>query len=199
MNSLLQKVISKTAKSLFIDEDLLHHWLEQQEDIHDEIKFSLLYFAQKHQLDPIADEITFIKYPEANYQIFITINGWAKLMENHPQFAGLSLRESTELKNDMPLWMECSIYRNDRILPIVIKEYMVEIRTNHPSWQNMPRRMLRHRVIQQCAKLAFGFSVTEAANQMQGSRELTIRTEKNIEMNSLPISRAQLLKKKLSG
>jgi hypothetical protein len=57
--------------------------------------------------------------------------------------------------------MECTIYRNDRILPIVVKEYLEEVMTNHPSWQQMPRRMLRHRVIQQCARLAFGISAKE--------------------------------------
>lgn len=34
--------------------------------------------------------------------------------------------------------------------------------TDHPSWQKMPRRMLRHRVIQQCARVAFGISVSDA-------------------------------------
>jgi hypothetical protein len=92
---------------------------------------------------------------------FITIDGWAKLMNQHPQYAGMSLREPTELNNQLPAWMECTIYRNDRILPIVVKEYLDEVMTNHPSWQQMPRRMLRHRVIQQCARLAFGISAQE--------------------------------------
>jgi uncharacterized short protein YbdD (DUF466 family) len=44
----------------------------------------------------------------------------------------------------------------------VIKEYLEEVRTDHPSWQQIPRRMLRHRVIQQCARLALGISANEA-------------------------------------
>jgi hypothetical protein len=58
--------------------------------------------------------------------------------------------------------MECTIYRNDRILPIVIKEYFEEVRTDHLSWQQIPRRMLRHRVIQQCARLALGIAACES-------------------------------------
>jgi hypothetical protein len=85
-------------------------------------------------------------------------------MNDHPQYAGMSLRDSTELIEKIPTWMECTIYRNDRILPIVIKEYFEEVRTDHPSWQQMPRRMLRHRVIQQCARLAFNISSSDQGN-----------------------------------
>jgi hypothetical protein len=84
-------------------------------------------------------------------------------MNQHPQYAGMSLREPTESNSQLPAWMECAIYRNDRILPIVVKEYLEEVMTNHLSWQQMPRRMLRHRVIQQCARLAFGISAQEVA------------------------------------
>ena len=75
----------------------------------------------------------------------------------------MSLRDSTELIDGIPTWMECTIYRNDRILPIVIKEYLEEVRTDHLSWHQMPRRMLRHRVIQQCARLAFGITACESS------------------------------------
>ncbi len=70
----------------------------------------------------------------------------------------MSLKDSTELIDGIPAWIECTIYRNDRILPNVIKEYLEEVRTDHSSWQQIPRCMLRHRVIQQCARLAFGIS-----------------------------------------
>jgi hypothetical protein len=82
-------------------------------------------------------------------------------MNDHPQYAGMSLRDSVELIDKVPIWMECTIYRNDRILPIVIKEYYEEVKTDHQSWQQMPRRMLRHRVIQQCARLAFNISSSD--------------------------------------
>ncbi len=59
--------------------------------------------------------------------------------------------------------MGCAIYRHsDRIVPIEIKEYLCEVQTQHANWQEMSRRMLRHRVIAQSARLAFGVSVPEA-------------------------------------
>ena len=52
--------------------------------------------------------------------------------------------------------MECTIHRSDRVIPTVIREYMAEVRHETEIWQKMPRRMLRHRVLQQCARIAIG-------------------------------------------
>ena len=39
---------------------------------------------------------------------------------------------------------------------MTVREYLSEVRTDHTIWQQMPRRMLRHKTLQQCARLAFG-------------------------------------------
>lgn len=97
-----------------------------------------------------------------------------------------------ELIEGIPTWMECTIYRNDRILPIVIKEYFAEVRNNSPFWQQMPRRMLRHKVIQQCARLTFGISqhdassfITEMSKAKQIKTENTNLTGKNLGSDNL--------------
>lgn len=195
MNLLLQKVISQTAKSLLINEEILHFWIDHQKNIPIEIIFSIFHLAQKYQLDPLTDEVTFFKNTDGRYQVYITINGWAKIMEAHPEFVGISLRESQELSEDLPIWMECSIYRNDRILPIVIKEYLIEAKTSHTLWQQMPRRMLRHRVIQQCARLAFGIGEAE---QIFITQESINEVVENNEVASAVYSHSELLKVKLS-
>jgi hypothetical protein len=151
----LQTSIKKTADLLKIETDDLQLWLDQYLGLTPYTQIQLLRLASKYQLDPLSDEVNLLETKEG-YLPFITIDGWAKLINQHPQYAGISLREPQQEAHELPLWMECTIYRNDRILPIVIKEYLEEVRTDHPSWQQMPRRMLRHRVIQQCARLAFG-------------------------------------------
>jgi hypothetical protein len=55
------------------------------------------------------------------------------------------------------------------VVPIEVKEYLCEIQTEHSIWKDMPRRMLRHRVIAQCARLAFGVSVPEQKIQQQNT------------------------------
>jgi len=180
---ILEKTIAHAAKVLNIEVDELQLWLDQHQGITSYTQVQLLRLASKHLLDPLSDEISIMETKEG-FLPFITIDGWAKLMNQHPQYAGMSLREPTESNSQLPAWMECTIYRNDRILPIVVKEYLEEVMTIHPSWQQMPRRMLRHRVIQQCARLAFGISVQEGVNienKQKGNVEKknTISTEKN--------------------
>ena len=151
----LQTSIKNTADLLKIEADDLQLWLDQYLGLTPYTQIQLLRLASKYQLDPLSDEVNLLETKEG-YLPFITIDGWAKLINQHPQYVGMSLREPQQEAHELPLWMECTIYRNDRILPIIVKEYLEEVRTDHPSWQQMPRRMLRHRVIQQCARLAFG-------------------------------------------
>lgn len=70
-------------------------------------------------------------------------------------FNGLTFTQSDTLIEGVPEWIECSIYRRDRILPITVREYLTEVRGENAIWQKMPRRMLRHRALQQCVRLAF--------------------------------------------
>jgi hypothetical protein len=160
----LQTAINTLCQTLDLDPEEVQLWLDQHLGVPLYPQVQLLRLANKYRLDPLSDEITLLQKQDQTYQPFITIDGWSKLMNDHPQYAGMSLRDSTELIDGIPTWIECTIYRNDRILPIVIKEYFEEVRTDHPSWQQIPRRMLRHRVIQQCARLAFNISSSDQGN-----------------------------------
>ena len=157
----------------------------------------LLRLANKYQLDPLSDEIALLQNQDQTYRPFITIDGWSKLINNHPQYAGMSLRDSTELIDSIPTWMECTIYRNDRILPIVIKEYLEEVRTDHSLWQQMPRRMLRHRVIQQCARLALGISANEIFSIVETVKKKASMRRNDINQ-TLSKKQIEVLKEKLS-
>lgn len=175
----LTKAIERAAEVLALDPEELQLWLEQYPNLSPYTQIQLLRMATKHKLDPLSDEIALIETLEG-YQAFITIDGWVKLINNHEQFAGMSLREP---QKDQPSeketleWMECTIYRHDRILPIVVKEYLDEVKTDHPSWQQMPRRMLRHRVIQQCARLAFGIGQKDTLSHNSMLRQSEVASE----------------------
>ena len=119
-----------------------------------------------------------------------------KLINQDPQFAGITCKESTELEEGIPLWMECSIYRHDRILPITVKEYYAEIKTEHAFWKAMPRRMLRHRAIQQCARLAFNIHCADHAISLKDTQEqLHHKASENVGKPNL--SRSEWLKNEL--
>jgi hypothetical protein len=191
----LQTAINTLCQTLDLDPEEVQLWLDQHLGVPLYPQVQLLRLANKYRLDPLSDEISLLQKQDQTYQPFITIDGWSKLMNDHPQYAGMSLRDSTELKDGIPTWIECTIYRNDRILPIVIKEYFEEVKTDHPSWQQMPRRMLRHRVIQQCARLAFNISSSDQGNpKTPKPKDLK---QGPIQQNN-PRNRMSILKERLS-
>ena len=105
-------------------------------------------------LDPLNGEIGFTQYEDGSWQIFITIEGCSKLLNTHSQFNGLVFNQADTLIDGVLEWIECSIFRRDRIMPITVREYLIEVRRDHDIWREMPRRMLRHRALQQCVRLA---------------------------------------------
>ena len=121
----LTKSIERAAQVLAIDPEELQLWLDQYPNLMPYTQIQLLRMATKYHLDPLSDEIGVMETHEG-YQAFITMDGWVKLINSHDQYAGMSLREAP-IQNESgkeapPAWMECTIYRHDRILPIVVKE-----------------------------------------------------------------------------
>lgn len=117
---------------------------------------ALLRIAREHHLDPLKEEVALALYDDCHWQAYITVEGYSKLLNNHPAFDGIVFSQSEESSNGIPIWMECTIYRKDRSYPIVVREYFEEVKGEQAIWQKMPRRMFRHRVMQQCARLAVG-------------------------------------------
>ena len=168
----LLQAIKNIAIVLQLEEAELALWLEEYAYLSPRVLLHFLHQIRKYRLDPLSDEIILFKNPEGQYQTLITIDGWMKLINQDPQFAGMTFKESSELELGIPLWMECSIYRHDRILPITVKEYSAEIKTEHPLWKTMPRRMLRHRSIQQCARLAFSIHIADQPSNIENAKAL---------------------------
>jgi phage recombination protein Bet len=113
--------------------------------------------ANQYQLNPWTKEIHAFKGRGGGIQCVLGIDGWLKIINHHEQMDSIQ----TELKEDdqgNPVSCTCSIYRKDRRGATVVTEYMVECRQGTEPWQKMPRRMLRHKAIIQCARVAFGFA-----------------------------------------
>ena len=112
---------------------------------------ALLIVAQQHGLNPWTKEI--YAFPDQRNGIVpvVGVDGWARIINTHPQFDGMDFEQDAES-------CTCAIYRKDRSRPIRVTEWMAECRRpNVGPWQSHPRRMLRHKAIIQCARLAFGF------------------------------------------
>jgi len=157
----LAKALKRAAQEITMTPKELTAWLSQYPQLSEATQETCLRLIAEYRLNPRADELDLIQFEEGRWQVFITVNGWAKLINAHPAFCGIEFIEASELEEGVPLWMGCAIYRTDRVKPIVVKEYFSEMKTEHVAWQQMPRRMLRHRAMQQCARLAFGITVPE--------------------------------------
>ena len=195
----LQKNIDRAAASLNMDEDTLKVWLKERLFIEPSVLLSFLHQIVQYKLNPLSGEIALINLEDGRHQTMITMDGWCKLINAHPQFAGMTFRESTVLQDGIPAWIECCIYRHDRILPITIKEYYEEIKTEHAIWVSMPRRMLRHRTIQQCARVAFGIQCTEIRLSLDTHQKEKIIIDELKKESKNGQSRMEWLKERLQG
>jgi phage recombination protein Bet len=122
-------------------------------NVSDEQMMALLVVADQHGLNPWTKEI--YAFPSQNGIVpVVGVDGWARIINSHPQFDGMEFTEAED-----GAWIECAIYRKDRHHPTKVREWMIECkRTAQGPWQSHPRRMLRHKALIQCARIAFSFS-----------------------------------------
>jgi hypothetical protein len=156
LNMLIAKEVAITAKQLSLEEAELQAWIDSQVMAPKQTLLTLLRLARTNNLDPLKEEVALALYDDCHWQAYITVDGYCNILNSHPAFDGISFSQSEECTDGIPIWMECIIYRKDRSLPFVVREYFEEVKGKQNIWQKMPRRMLRHRVMQQCARLAVG-------------------------------------------
>lgn len=108
--------------------------------------------ANQYKLNPFLKEI--YAFPGKNGGIvpIVGIDGWLKLINTHPKFDGMDVEMSGDGES-----CTCRIYRKDNQHPTIITEYLTECKKNTDPWRQWPRRMLRHKAIMQCGRVAFGF------------------------------------------
>jgi hypothetical protein len=161
IETLIANEIVELAKLIGIQSIELQSWVDLQSSAQNlpspRYVLHLLRTAKQFQLDPLQNEILLTQY-EKEWQVSIGVDGWIKLINRHPAFQGITFTESPETAEDLPVWMECTIYRSDRVIPICAREYLSEVKHDSDVWKKMPRRMLRHRSLQQCARLAFAIN-----------------------------------------
>ena len=112
---------------------------------------ALLVVANQYGLNPWTKEI--YAFPDRQNGIVpvVGVDGWSRIINSHPQFDGMDFEQDAES-------CTCIIYRKDRSHPIKVTEWMEECRRDGVGpWKSHPKRMLRHKAMIQCARLAFGF------------------------------------------
>ena len=196
MDRLIKKEISTCAGLIGVEADEMQAWIDLQIAVPAKTILTLLRVAKQYELDPLQEEVLLTQYDD-RWQVSISVDGWIKLINRHPAFAGMSFTESPEADQGLPLWMECTIYRSDRAIPTTVREYLTEVKTDSDIWRKMPRRMLRHRTLQQCARLTFAINPPETQvikQQSEKSKQKTLAQQAETE-----VYRAVLAKDNLRG
>lgn len=111
---------------------------------------ALLIVAEQHGLNPWTREI--YAFPDRKGIVpVVGVDGWARIINSHPEFDGLEF-------SDDEASCTCTIHRKDRKHPIAVTEYLAECKRDTHPWKSHPKRMLRHKAMIQCARLAFAFA-----------------------------------------
>jgi hypothetical protein len=112
---------------------------------------ALLMVASQYKLNPFTKEL--YAFPDKNNGIVpvVGVDGWSRIINSAPEFDGMDFVQDDES-------CTCVIYRKDRSHPIKVTEWMSECKRSAVPWQTHPKRMLRHKAMIQCARLAFGFT-----------------------------------------
>lgn len=123
-------------------------------DVTNEQMAALLIVADQHNLNPWLKEIYAFPSRQGIVPI-VGVDGWARIINEHEAFDGMDFALSGEPGKEA---YTCTIHRKDRAHPVTVTEYMQECYRPTDPWKTHPLRMLRHKAMIQCARLAFSFA-----------------------------------------
>lgn len=145
----------------------------------------LLVVANQYGLNPWTKEI--YAFPDKNNGIVpvVGVDGWARIINTNQQFDGMEFEQDDEA-------CTCIIYRKDRTRAIKVTEYMSECKRGTAPWQSHPKRMLRHKAMIQCARLAFGYVGIYDEDEAERIKERDMGTINRETGEVTPAPRAEL-------
>lgn len=166
MNAVVQatpraSLISKIASKYSVDPEKMLTTLKAtafkaEKPVSNEQMMALLIVADQYGLNPFTREIFAFEDKRSGIVPVVSVDGWSRILNDHEQYDGATFEWDKE--HDPPAWCECTIHRKDRGHPTMVREWLAEVRRNTGPWQSHPRRMLRHKALIQCARVALGFS-----------------------------------------
>ena len=112
--------------------------------------------ANEYQLNPFTKQLYAFPAKGGGIVPVVSVDGWISMANNHPQMDGIEFEDVHDQSGNL-VSIACSIFRKDRSRPIRVMEYLDECKRPTDPWK-MPHRMLRHKALIQCSRVAFGFS-----------------------------------------
>lgn len=112
---------------------------------------SLLIVANQYKLNPFTKEIYAFPAKGGGITPVVGVDGWSRIINDNPLCNGIQFEQDD-------ISCTCKIFRKDRQHPTIVTEYLEECQGSSEPWKKYPKRMLRHKALIQCARVAFGFS-----------------------------------------
>lgn len=126
---------------------------------------AFLQVCHEYHLNPWVKEIYAFPTKGGGIVPMVPIDGWAAIINRNPNMDGIEFIDEWELtpegvrKSVIPFSTTCVIYRKDRSHPTKVTEYYHECRQQGKEpWEKWPARMLRHKAMIQCGRVAFSLS-----------------------------------------
>lgn len=125
-------------------------------EVTNEQMMALLVVAEQYGLNPFTKEIYAFPDNKGGIVPVVGVDGWIRIINEKPELDAIEFDDAPEVATDP--WIACTIARKDRAKPVTVREYLSECKRNTGPWGTHPRRMLRHKALIQCARVAFGFA-----------------------------------------
>jgi phage recombination protein Bet len=157
---------------------------------------AFLLVCNEHGLNPFTREIYAFPSKSGGIQPIVSIDGWVKLVNRHPAFAGMDIAMTLDEKSGKPISCTCTIFRNDRDHQTPITEYYDECYRNTDPWNKMPKRMMRHKALKEAARYTFGFA--GIMDEDEGRDAINITSESTV-IAKETATRTEQLKEKIGA
>jgi phage recombination protein Bet len=135
---------------------------------------ALVVVSNQYNLSPLLKEIYAFPAKGGGIVPVVSVDGWIRMANDHPQTDGIEFESAHDSEGRL-VSVTCKIYRKDRQHPTTVTEYLAECKRNTDPWK-MEHRMLRHKALIQCCRVAFGFSGIvdeDEAKDIAGMRDVT--------------------------
>ena len=166
------------AQRLSVDPDKLMNTLKATvfKGATNEELLTLVAVSQKYNLDPLTRQI--FGFPsKGGIQPVVSVDGWLHILNSQPQFDGMEFEYADDAQGK-PVSCTAIVHRKDRSHPTKVTEYFSECSRNTEPWKQFPRRMLRHKVVKEAARVAFGVSgitdIDEAQDVARNNEKITV-------------------------
>ncbi len=126
-------------------------------DANDSEFLALVVISNEYGLNPFLKQIHAFKNKHGVVCPVVGVDGWIKIVNDHPLFDGMKIVNNDD-DDGKPVSKTCIIYKKGSSHPVEIEERFSECYRNTDPWNGMPHRMLRHKALMQCARVAFGLT-----------------------------------------